>query len=402
MRVSQFKNTQHGLSLIELMVAITLGLLLTAAVIQVFVSNRTAFRSQDSQSRMQEGGRFVIDYLTRDIRMAGFVGCPKIDLMKDEEVQSLVGEKIKPTASNIIFGFDNVTASTKSPIIDRALNAVPNTDVLVIRKAVGRGVHLTESINNVSSAVVAFNNGDTEFKNGDLVILSDCQKMNLYEAINVTKTDASTTMAIAAKSSGGESEATEPAESETANPEAQEGGASNPEGGEVAETDPEAGTAPPTTESLKDRGYSMEAEVFPYEVLTYFIRDTERETPAGNPIYALYMLRANTAKDRSATTAQAAVELIDGVEDMQLQYGLDINKDLVVDEYKVANDVTDWSQVVSVKLHVLMHSTEDNVAGKEGSVQEQSIQFNGETITSEDGRLRKVFTTTVALRSRLP
>ncbi|KGP31306.1 hypothetical protein NY67_01610 [Xanthomonas citri pv. fuscans] len=64
-----------GVSLIELMIAMVIGLVLLLGVIQVFSASRTAAQLSEGASRAQENGRFALDYLARDIRMAGHFGC---------------------------------------------------------------------------------------------------------------------------------------------------------------------------------------------------------------------------------------------------------------------------------------------------------------------------------------
>jgi type IV pilus assembly protein PilW len=66
---------QRGLSLIELMIAMTLGLAIVAAVGYVYVSGVVGYRVQNNQSRMQEDARFVVETVSRDVRMAGYMGC---------------------------------------------------------------------------------------------------------------------------------------------------------------------------------------------------------------------------------------------------------------------------------------------------------------------------------------
>ncbi|MBC7710012.1 MAG: prepilin-type N-terminal cleavage/methylation domain-containing protein [Rhizobacter sp.] len=70
---------QRGLSLIELMVAMALGLAIVAAVGYVYVSGIGGYKVQDAQSRMQESARFVIETVSRDVRMAGYFGCTRSD-----------------------------------------------------------------------------------------------------------------------------------------------------------------------------------------------------------------------------------------------------------------------------------------------------------------------------------
>lgn len=62
---------QSGLSLIELMISIVLGLLLVAGATQIFLSNTQAFRLQDNVSAAQESGRLGLEILLSDMRRAG-------------------------------------------------------------------------------------------------------------------------------------------------------------------------------------------------------------------------------------------------------------------------------------------------------------------------------------------
>lgn len=68
----ELPSVQRGFSLVELMVAMVVSLLLLSGVIQVFVSSKQSYRVVDSYSRLQENGRFAVDVLSRNIRMAGY------------------------------------------------------------------------------------------------------------------------------------------------------------------------------------------------------------------------------------------------------------------------------------------------------------------------------------------
>ena len=63
---------QKGLSLVELMVAMVLGLLITAAVIQLFLTNRQTFNLQQGIASVQEQGRFAVDFLSKEVMGAGY------------------------------------------------------------------------------------------------------------------------------------------------------------------------------------------------------------------------------------------------------------------------------------------------------------------------------------------
>jgi type IV pilus assembly protein PilW len=73
MRKTGAGSRQHGFSLVELMVAVTIGLMLTLAVASLFVVNKRTFRTQDDASRLEESSRAAFDILGYHIRLAGFV-----------------------------------------------------------------------------------------------------------------------------------------------------------------------------------------------------------------------------------------------------------------------------------------------------------------------------------------
>ena len=66
---------QRGFSMVELMVAITLALLLTGAVISVFIGSRTAYQSTAAVGDMADSGRFALNLIGESVRSAGNVAC---------------------------------------------------------------------------------------------------------------------------------------------------------------------------------------------------------------------------------------------------------------------------------------------------------------------------------------
>ena len=68
-------HTQSGMTLIEIMIALTLSLILTGGVIQLFLTSKQTFRMNEAMAGVQESGRFALETLSRDLRMAGYQGC---------------------------------------------------------------------------------------------------------------------------------------------------------------------------------------------------------------------------------------------------------------------------------------------------------------------------------------
>lgn len=114
-----------------------------------------------------------------------------------------------------------------------------------------------------------------------------------------------------------------------------------------------------------------------------------------------YYVAPGASGDRALWRREAGVvpdtELVDGVEDLWLRYGEDLDNDGAPDAYVAAAAVGDWSRVRSLRISLLLASNEDNVT--EGA---QPVDFRGAVVVPADNRFRQVLTTTVGLRNRLP
>lgn len=66
---------QHGFSLVELMLALALGLVVVTGIVQLFVGNSRTYETITAQARLQENGRFALEFLTQAARSAGYFGC---------------------------------------------------------------------------------------------------------------------------------------------------------------------------------------------------------------------------------------------------------------------------------------------------------------------------------------
>ncbi|MCF7982213.1 MAG: PilW family protein, partial [Pseudomonadales bacterium] len=133
--------------------------------------------------------------------------------------------------------------------------------------------------------------------------------------------------------------------------------------------------------------YQSDADVFSFTSSSYFIRNN----PAGVP--SLYV------KDHALDTA--AFELIEGVENLQVAYGVDDTNDGVPERYIAANTVQSaslWKRVVAVRLRILMRTTDKVQARDFVDTDTTFSSFGAAAYTG--GFMRKVFTTTIQLRNR--
>lgn len=62
---------ESGLSLVELMIALVLGTLISGAAIQMLITNKTTMTSQQGGNEVEENGRYALDVIMKDIRKAG-------------------------------------------------------------------------------------------------------------------------------------------------------------------------------------------------------------------------------------------------------------------------------------------------------------------------------------------
>lgn len=71
-RATRARRAQRGLSLVELMIALVLGLVISMAAGQIYLSSRQSFSTHEELARLNEDTRVAIEILSRAIRNAGF------------------------------------------------------------------------------------------------------------------------------------------------------------------------------------------------------------------------------------------------------------------------------------------------------------------------------------------
>ncbi|WP_116800303.1 PilW family protein [Pseudomonas syringae] len=69
------RKLSRGFGLVEIMVALVLGLVVSLGIVQIFTAARGTYQSQNAAARMQEDARFLLSKLMQEIRMTGMYGC---------------------------------------------------------------------------------------------------------------------------------------------------------------------------------------------------------------------------------------------------------------------------------------------------------------------------------------
>lgn len=103
MKKANSSKIQGGFSLIELMIAMSLGLILIGGVISVFLASSQTYRLQDAMFRVQESGRFALDIMLRDLRDAGFQNLLPVDSSRDSSITAVQGfQAVAPLPANVV------------------------------------------------------------------------------------------------------------------------------------------------------------------------------------------------------------------------------------------------------------------------------------------------------------
>jgi len=71
---------QAGLSIVELLVALVVSMLLMTGVVQVFLASKQTYASNSAASRLQENGRFALEFIAQSARHAGYVEAANVTI----------------------------------------------------------------------------------------------------------------------------------------------------------------------------------------------------------------------------------------------------------------------------------------------------------------------------------
>jgi len=339
------RHRQLGFGLIEIMVALALGMILIGALIQVFSSSRLGYQMEAGMSRLQENGRLAMDLVKFDTRMGGYLGCGSIDQVDPVERNA---SAITFDPANAVRGHQH-TGSTWSPALPAALSGLTSpplagTDVVTVQKGESCGAYLTGNMTAATANIPIDGSNSCSIAAQDLLLITDCTNGDLFVATGISGTAP---QSVTHTTTGGFN-----------------------------------------TSNIFTRAYGPEAEVLTFESISYYVA---AGAGGGSSLWRFYQDRA--------TGGNNPQELVEGVENLQLLFGEDTDGDRYAETYVVASSVGDWSAVVSVRMAMLINSVEN--AGL--TLDTATYNLLGVTVDPTDDRLlRKVFRGTVSQRNRLP
>lgn len=328
---------ESGFGLVELMIAMVIGLIIIGGAAQIFIANKRTHNVQRAMSEIQENGRFAMFQVTRALRMAGYSGCRNIVNLPSPNVIADADKDKNPDdvqfePGRVIQGFEGGNGWTDKP---PKVTHIGGTDVITLRYASGDGTTLTGNT-DPDNANIQVERIPKDTEAGDTLMITDCEDMDIFAATNVSDGKKKRTIAHSNKGN--------------------------------------------VTNKLS-KTYGPDARILKLHETTYFLGENPDDEPA------LYRIDLDGS----------AEELVTGVQDMQILYGEDLDNDRAADSFRNAGKVSDWSAVQSIRISMLMRSS-----GPAGT-DEIPYTFDGNTVKNPgDSRLRKEFTTNVAVRNRNP
>ncbi len=403
---------QAGLSLIELMIALLIGLVLILGLIQVFAASRQAYQLSQGIARNQENGRFAMDFLSRDLRMAGHTGCVNDQQLLTANAAGFpIGGNIRSLFLNEADRNNNAVANIPFPLrfdvaiqgFDAAGTEPGDTVTLSTTPAAGAAADWSPALPDTLA-----NLAHTPIRGSDVVVLR-------YFSPEETK--------IQGYAPGATPAVTYPDESVAGSTRVATGGH-----GLYAVADCGGATVFQATAAPGNTGMNVDqsglnlsslafvgthdgapaysagqASLFRAESVAYYVALNADNVPS--------LYRAHWEAAPNGTLTAVEDEMVEGVESLQLLYGQDsaaltsmpsgyINESFSAADIGGANNAARWRRIGSVQLGLVVRGGSERAASEQaeaGKMSVLAVSLN----PPADGHYRSVYETTVALRNRL-
>lgn len=358
-----------GFSLVELLIAMTLGLILISSMIAVFSGNKRSSELNAATADLQESARYALEQISRDARISGYLGC-----LTDPNAVNIIGntapsDDLRRTAA---VGSVVVDSQVWSPPLmgftppDTNL-AKPGSDALMLQYAGPDATQLVVEMNiggTPSPAANILTFDDNGLSSGDLAIISNCEFAELFQISDVTVGGANTSISHAAASNS---------------------------------------NAAFFNRVYGDDKSINETRVMKFSSNVYYIGENGQLNSDGEIIYSLY--QQSLPYD---SIDNPPVELVTGVENFKVSYGVSDNITGGVRFVSANSPLFNPARVNSIRIGLLMVSY-DEVAEVDDV---NTYLLAGTAITPANGgqagvdthptdrRIRLAFNTTIQIRNR--
>lgn len=329
---------QRGLSLIELMVSMLLGLMLMSGVGSVFLANRQTYRSNEGLSQLQESARSAFEVLSRDLRQVGLTACGNT---------GRIANVLNGATSNAFMawvglaGFDAGVAAPGTTIGAATGQRAAGTSAIQVQGIDG-GV-LSISSHNAATGNITINAASTDWAAGDILMVCDSSQTTIFHSTAYN----SGTVAVGYAVGSGE--------------------AGNCSNGLGFPTDCSSSAGNPYT-------YSPNSSIARIQSSVWYVGNNGRTDEGG---HSLYRVRLGT--DGNPVTE----EIVAGISGLQIQYH--VRGAEVWANATAVSTAGNWDSVDAVELALAFESAEAQVSTD---------------AATNNGRLQRNFTLVIALRNR--
>ena len=349
----------QGFGLVEVLVAITIGLILLAGAISMLATNKWTYRVVEHQSRIQENARYALETIARDLRTAGYFGC--LDNVKvANHVNGATGGSLLDTSIPVdgLENYDPAGATANKTWYPSGSVTMP-TGIVTGSDAIGiRFLDPTTAVSIIpplmptsSSALhTAPGNG---LSVGQIVAVTDCDNADIFQITGPQDPDTTGTFN---HNTGG-------------------------------------GVLPGNATGNLSKTYDDDATIMQMASVTYFIGTGADGRPA---------LFRGVIPATGNMSVMDTRELIQGVEQMHILYGKDTTGDNVPDTYLKAGAAglttdVNWDSVINLRISIMVSSDEE--VGQEVDNQARAL-LDENVAAANDRRYRRVFTTTINMRNK--
>lgn len=283
-----------GFSIIEFMIAMTLGTLIVAGAGFIFITSKNNHNSQEALARLQENARYAGYFLNHELRMAGYQGCASEKFVTMNNL--IKTPPLNMISNKAIQGYEG-SSTGFSPLLPANLTGlVPDSDVIEIRMASESSVKLRSDMGRTNNPILVYDR--LGIQAGDILIITNCNIGDIFVA-------------------GANSNATAITHTNANN-----------------------------TSNNLSTPYTTSADLMRYTYYAFYIKDTGRKNQQNQAIYALIRQDVNGSE----------IEIAEGVERMKILYGVDSDDNETADSYKNASQIqaaNQWDEVISIKINLL-------------------------------------------------
>lgn len=177
---------QAGFTLVELMIAMILGLVVIAGITSVFLAGQQSFRTNHALSDVQDSSRIAFELMARDIRQAGFTGCGS------DRIANVLSNGPSGTpvwwadSTNPVLGYSGGTTDPAVTSGTAVANRVAATDSIALIGATNLPVGITAD--NPGSAQFTLSAAAANLTTGDVIVVCDPDHASVTQTTNVSGT----------------------------------------------------------------------------------------------------------------------------------------------------------------------------------------------------------------------